>query len=328
MPKKPLRTYGRASIMQNKSYTDGPRQTFIDPLSARVLQRQAQTPTPSTKQQTLTQIDFISRTPIDLLELDLDYEQPEPERPAKKQKVTAERSIPTGFSGRRRQRHSSRLRSPDQDIKIEKEAEGLARQQGRKDVTPSDCNMLPPPVPGSASALRSPVKQRTLLRREDSTPQTPQKIRRQDVPSSQSPEEGLSAASSRGSKRRYIGSPLRDVTNTSKSNPIRVRGKPSPKLRRKRASTIKQESQISTQAVKTQERDALRRSTAANKENVRPEQEQPRTPTRVRFQRPTSQDSASTHFTPFVPDSEDVPSTDRHNPTQFEHQQGVMQEGS
>ena len=291
MPRQtPRRTYGKAGFKVRPSHSDRFRQSFLPPIAARIQQRGALTPTPSMKQQTLTQIDFVARPPADLDGPDLGYEEPEasPRSPKRRRLAPDEPLTPQRISLSTRRRLTS---SPEVNDTVEQE------EKPRINLTPKHS---------------APLQARASIQTAMLPPKTPQRPTRQEVPSSQSPTESLSSVhSSRGhrSVRRNHVSPLKDVSNTGnilrsrtpKRNPFR---KPepvaSPNVR------IKTESQIPTQLSKTQQKLLARRSALADKENRDPQPDQTQQRRRIKTENSDQDDRDDAALAMYPPDSVDL----------------------
>ncbi|MCJ1282353.1 hypothetical protein MMC26_001676 [Xylographa opegraphella] len=67
---------------------DRPKQTYFTPRNRTVLNRNPSLSAPTTRQQTLTQIDFVSRLPVEDVDMDFDYVPEETPRAKKKRRVS------------------------------------------------------------------------------------------------------------------------------------------------------------------------------------------------------------------------------------------------
>ena len=248
----PRRTYGRSSRGHLKSYSDGPRQTYFQPRASNVLRRQALTPTPAARQQTLTQIDFVTRTPFDYEDLELEYAAPEPARPRKKRRLTTENTETPNVQTRASRRCS--LRSTDHVVKqegspaqVSPETHSRSHQDGIKAA-----NLVQLPVPPQR------------------TPRTPS---RREIPSSQSPEEPISSVHSRTSVRDPHESPLKDITNRKRDiGSPKFGGNESVKLKPRlvNEATHRHDGQLSVKTPKNPNPARAVRFTSTDKENLNP----------------------------------------------------------
>ena len=250
----PKRTYGRGSRGQPKSYSDGPRQTYFQPRVSNVLHRQALTPTPATRQQTLTQIDFVNRTPFNHEDLELEYEAPEVTRPRKKRRLAVE--------------SSENARSPNVQTRAShrrsfKCAEAEAKEKGPAQVSGEAPSRSHHPESRNGDPLDTAVL-------AQAPPRTPS---RREIPSSQSPEEPLSSVHSRTSVKPAHDSPLKDVTNRKRNtiDPMTERSglsnmKPRPIIR----AADKPEAQAHLKTSEPVAPQRARRFASTDKENVNP----------------------------------------------------------
>ena len=195
MPRKtPLRTYGRNSRAQHRNHSDGPWQTYFAPKVKNVHRREMPIPTSGTKQQTLTQIDFVSRNPLDLddLDLDLEQEESEPVPPVKKRRLLPETAASPNVQTRSTRRRS--LLATNQ-----------GRQEGESPLEAASVTKVKEEQ--GAEPPRQPLQ----------TAKTPAKPIRREIPSSQTSDEGLLSTHSRRSAQGIVTSPLKDISSARRN---------------------------------------------------------------------------------------------------------------
>ena len=163
-----------------------PKQTHFTPRNQAILQKNGSKSTPRTKQQTLTQIDFVLRaTPRDE-DIDLQYLEEEKPRERKRQKTIHEEP-----SVSRVQTRSAKRRA----IKEEEERDGskshsimhVKQNQTETTKSVSDQVLMPPP-------------------------KTPRNIRRIEIPSSASPTVTPLSSKSRHDRNSVSRSPLKELS--------------------------------------------------------------------------------------------------------------------
>ena len=120
-----------------------PRQLHFPSRRREVLGRRTDTATPKTKQQTLTQIDFVSRIPDSEDDLDLEYEEEEPTpRPTKKRRVEEQPSVLPNI-----QKPTPKLRTYIRTADVRRATRRLEAQRMNEDALLSSDKAAPPETP-------------------------------------------------------------------------------------------------------------------------------------------------------------------------------------
>ena len=154
--------------------------------------------TPRTRQQTLTQIDFVSRYPLEQEDVDLNYVEDETTRARKRRKTMPQAQQPAKKVETRATRGHARRR----ETSFEGTEEPLAAQ-----------------LDGNAVQAAQPPADTAPL--SMSPPRTPQRVRKMEIPSSQSPADTPLSARSRASARSNSRSPLKQrSTNLRVLHPL------------------------------------------------------------------------------------------------------------
>jgi hypothetical protein len=222
----PPKSRTRKSISRDTPKIEESETTFITPRNRSATKRANTTGGPKTRQQTLTQIDFVKRPCEKLEELDLKYEELEVQSapPAKRRKVESGSKKPSKKS-QTTKRQSLRMQnlSPEVEDNFNSESSKLCIKTDSEDEVKSK-QIMPPP-------------------------RTPQKITERVVPSSQSP---LITPMSTRSQRIVLESsvsPLRNRSVNIRNNLRSARGirKGKPRLIVRDTFEDKENSLLSTQ---------------------------------------------------------------------------------
>ena len=176
---------------------DKPQQIHFTPRNRTVLLKTSSTSTPRTRQQTLTQIDFVSRLLPETEDEDLAYEEEELPRARKRRKTVPETTVEP--------RKRTKVKKPAKRKYVEKASNGLAEGSSM-----GENELGKPPqhtrsnVHGDSMAL---------------PPETPKKIVKTEIPCSQSPASTALSTQSRRSLRRCSRSPLKERSTNSRTVP-------------------------------------------------------------------------------------------------------------
>ena len=284
MPRQtPRRTYSKKGLKATPaSHNDGRRQSYLPGVLSTVRRRSAAAMTPNMRQQTLTQIDFVERSPLVAGEADLLYEDEEapeeaPARPAKRQKRAVEQPTTADVRPRSVREQETGTRA---DLAVE-HGEVAAAKSTRKRMNKFKSRSAVPP------------------------PKTPHRSIKKEVPSSQSPEERPLSAHSNWSTRSSNVSPLKDVSNLRSRVQTRTSRKvqpPNPNPKPAKSVSTKAESQASTKA-RTAKRARPEPFFLADKENQPPDPDEPLCDAREAVEEDPS--FPTEDGLPFIPDSED-----------------------
>lgn len=174
---------------------DRPRQTHFTPRNRTVASRVYTLSAPRTRQQTLTQIDFVSRVPADEEGEDLDYIFEDAPRLRKRRKTMPDTvSAPTAQA---------------------KKTRSTKRKAARNDRL-EDGGTAVENEPGEASTQTEPgISTNTAM----PPPKTPRKTIKTEIPSSQSPATTPLSIQSRPSTRHQSRSPLKAKSTNIRNSP-------------------------------------------------------------------------------------------------------------
>ena len=207
------------------------RQTYFTPQNRSVAKRRA-TSGPTTKQQTLTQIDFVTRPDLFADRDDLEYELPQVQSapPAKRRRISSLRdSTPSSRSSPPKRRSLRLQQLPPEEVDSRALVSETRSEKVHNDVTIPPEVLMPPP------------------------PQTPRKVFERIVPSSQSPVTTPLSIQSRGPSEAPVESPLRELSTNTKR--LRRTSRANVHIKEERRAlrvedtyNEKENSQISTQA--------------------------------------------------------------------------------
>lgn len=193
----PIRKKRHAPTVQTYETVERPKQAHFTARNRTVTPKNLSLLTPRTRQQTLTQIDFVSRYPSDQEGDDLDYIEDETPRARKRRKTVAEVQ-PVNNVERRATRASAKRLEPN--------------REDLEEVRPTQPDEEPPqssPPHVDTAPLSMPP------------PRTPKGIRKWEIPSSQSPADTPLSIRSRATARSISRSPLKQrSTNLLMSRPV------------------------------------------------------------------------------------------------------------
>ena len=182
--------------VQEYKETRRPIQKYLTPQNRTIRKRCAPLSTPQQRQQTLTQINYIYRLPMEDQDVDLTYLQQEAFRERKRRKTTAERvSTPTVQT-----RSASRqaLKQEEHEDMDRVARSGLIRDALMESTYPTTADAQP-------ADLQSP--------------KTPRTIKKTEIPSSQSPAETPLSVQIRSSARETSRSPLKSKSANTRGRP-------------------------------------------------------------------------------------------------------------
>lgn len=171
------------------------KQTHFTPRNRTVAPRSQSCSTPKTRQQTLTQIDFVSRVPAEEEDDDLDYIFEDVPRSRKRRKTMPE-PVSASKAKARKTRSTKRKAASNDSLKEggalveDEQAEALMQTEPQ-----TSTNTVMPP------------------------PKTPRKIVKTEIPSSQSPAATPLSIQSRRSTRNKSRSPLKDKSTNIRNTP-------------------------------------------------------------------------------------------------------------
>ncbi|MCJ1245339.1 hypothetical protein MMC30_002543 [Trapelia coarctata] len=185
----------RRSTARAYETIDRPKQTHFTPRNRTVAPRPQSLSAPRTRQQTLTQIDFVSRVPAEDEDDDLDYIFEDALRSRKRRKT-----MPETVSAPKAQAEKTRS--------TKRKAESNDRP-GKAGTTLEDEQV-------EASMQTEP---QTSTNTVMAPPKTPRKIVKTEIPSSQSPTTTPLSIQSRRSTRNESRSPLRDKSTNIRNTP-------------------------------------------------------------------------------------------------------------
>ena len=174
-----------------------PQQTHFTPRNRTVLLRNRSSSTPKTRQQTLTQIDFVSRLPLDNEDDELAYEEEELPWARKRRKTMPEKTV-----------------NPRKGTTAKQPAKRKDVNKARNDL--SQGNLIAEDELGQSSQHPE-----SNMRGHNTTlpPTTPRKIVKTEIPSSQSPASTALSTQSRRSLRMYSRSPLKERSTNNRTCP-------------------------------------------------------------------------------------------------------------
>ena len=193
----PTRTRKRGPTARTYESVERPEQVHFTPRTRTVTPRNLALSNPRTRQQTLTQIDFVSRYPLEQEDVDLNYLEDETTRARKRRKT-----MPQAQAAEKGETRATRGHARRRETTLEAAQEPLAAQL--------DVNAAHAAQPPADTALFSMPP-----------PRTPQRVRKMEIPSSQSPADTPISARSRASARSNSRSPLKQrSTNLRVVRPI------------------------------------------------------------------------------------------------------------
>ena len=188
-----------------------PKQAHFTPRNRTVTSKDFSLSTPRTRQQTLTQIDFVSRYPSEDESADLNYIEDEAPRGRKRRKTIPEaqpaRNVETRATKPNAKRRETNLESMEDvtPAQLDEDSARLDEDSAQLDEDP-------------AITLHPRVDTAPFIMPQ---PRTPKKIRKMEIPSSQSPIDTPLSTRSRTSARSNSRSPLKQrSTNLLISRPI------------------------------------------------------------------------------------------------------------
>ena len=202
----PAKSKRGKSVASNRPSAGDPKQARFPPKARTVTLKNAKFVTPRTKQQTLTQIDFVTRDHLledDEMALEHEEEEPALAHPPKRRRINAERGgTPTV------QTRSARRRS----IKVEEES-----GESIKDCVAATQT----PVPQRSKGIQRDAKKDTTIAPQPSMPppKTPAKDPERVIPSSQSPTCTPLSIRSRASRQETSVSPLKQLSANTRRRP-------------------------------------------------------------------------------------------------------------
>ena len=186
----------RLPTVQEYRETRRPVQKYLTPQNHTIRKRYAPLSTPRQRQQTLTQINYIYRVPMEEQDADLTYLQQEPVRERKRRKTTPEK-VPTA---------TVQTRS--------------ATRQALKQVKQEDIDEVARPVPIRDTLMESTDPTTADKHPEcPQLPKTPRTIRKTEIPSSQSPADTPLSERIRSSARQTSRSPLKSKSANARGRP-------------------------------------------------------------------------------------------------------------
>lgn len=193
----PTRKKRHGPTAQTYETIERPKQAHFTPRNRTVTPKNLSLSTPRTRQQTLTQIDFVSRYPSDQEADDLDYIEDEVPRARKRRKTVAEVQPVNNVERRATRASAKRLEPSSEDL------EEMGPTQLDEDPPQSS-----PPHVDTAPVSMPP-------------PRTPKRIRKLEIPSSQSPADTPLSMRSQATARSTSRSPLKQrSTNLLMQRPL------------------------------------------------------------------------------------------------------------
>ena len=233
---------------------DRPKQTYFTPQNRTILNKNLSLSTPTSRQQTLTQIDFVSRLPDESEDLDLEYIQEEAPRAKRKRKTlqasidqdddaTYEEPVPRRRKTRKRtpaaiEKDNDTTHAPDQVSPV-----WLRQKPVSKAVpaTKAKTRTTKRTVKHAMYSLQGEYKENFNIyetlptsppaqshRSSESMmppPRTPRTAVKTEIPSSQSPSNTPLSMHSRRSTRNYSRSPLKEKSNNRRMiKPLHTNG--------------------------------------------------------------------------------------------------------
>ncbi|KAI4133522.1 MAG: hypothetical protein LQ347_002163 [Umbilicaria vellea] len=193
----PTRKKRHGPTAQTFETVERPKQAHFIPRNRTVTPKNLSLLTPRTRQQTLTQIDFVSRYPSDHEDDDLDYCEDEASRARKRRKTVAEVQPVNNVERMATRASAKRLEPSSEDL---------------EEMRPTQLDQ-DPPQSSSSLVVTAPVSL--------PPPRTPEGIRKMEIPSSQSPADTPLSIRSRASARSISRSPLKQrSTNLLMQRPL------------------------------------------------------------------------------------------------------------
>lgn len=192
----PTRRKKRGPTVQTYETVERPKQAHFTPRNRTVTSKNLSLSTPRTRQQTLTQIDFVSRYSSDQEDVDLNYIEDDARRARKRRKMMAEAQLVSQVESR------------------------ATKALKRRDISSEDMEEARPAQPDEGLPHSSPPHGHTAPLSMP-PPRTPKKTRKMEIPSSQSPADTPLSMRSRKSGRNVSRSPLKQrSTNLPMSRPL------------------------------------------------------------------------------------------------------------